>query len=155
MVPREAEYAAIYSALVGQADVGGIVVMGEAGVGKTTLARLVTQSLSCPVHWVVGTAVRAQHPAGGVRRLRGSATPPDPMAFLAAAREAILAQGHCVIGVDDAHLLDPLSVTLVHRLALGGSVRIVATVRSGETGARCHHVAVEGRLSAAAVFDPV
>ena len=78
-----------------------------------------------------GYGVGAQHPAGGVRRFRGFGDPADPMAFLAAAREAILAQGHCVIGVDDAHLLDPLSATLLHRLAMEGSVRIVATVRSG------------------------
>ena len=38
-----------------------------------------------------------------------------------------------MIGVDDAHLLDQLSATLLHQLALDGSVRIVATVRSGET----------------------
>ena len=133
MVRREAEYAAIYSALVGQAEVGGIVVIGDAGVGKTTLARLVTQSLPCPVHWVVGTESARSIPLGVFAHFVGSATSPDPMAFLAAAREAILAQGHCVIGVDDAHLLDQLSATLLHRLAIDGSVRIVATVRSGET----------------------
>jgi len=30
------------SVLAGQSQVGGIVVIGDAGVGKTTLARLVT-----------------------------------------------------------------------------------------------------------------
>src|SRR6185295_629829 len=34
---------------------------------------------------------------------------------------------------DDAHLLDQLSATLLHQLALEGLVRIVATVRAGET----------------------
>ena len=38
-----------------------------------------------------------------------------------------------MIGVDDAHLLDQLSATLLLQLALDRSVRIVATVRSGET----------------------
>ena len=38
-----------------------------------------------------------------------------------------------MIGVDDAHLLDQLSATLLHQLALDGSVRIVATVRTGES----------------------
>ena len=38
-----------------------------------------------------------------------------------------------MIGVDDAHLLDQLSATLLHQLALDGSVRIVATVRCGES----------------------
>ena len=133
VVRRETEYATIYSALVGQPEVCGIVVIGDAGVGKTTLARLVTQSLSCPVQWVAGTESARSIPLGVFAHFVGSATSRDPMAFLAAAREAILAQEHCVIGVDDAHLLDQLSATLLHRLALEGSVRIVATVRSGET----------------------
>lgn len=37
-----------------------------------------------------------------------------------------------VIGVDDAHLLDDTSATLVHMLAASGVAHVVATVRSGE-----------------------
>jgi len=132
-VQRETEFATIYSALAGQAEVYGIVVIGEAGVGKTTLARLVTQSLTCPVQWVVGTASARSIPLGVFAHFVGSATARDPIAFLAAAREAILAEERCIIGVDDAHLLDELSAMLLHRLAVERSVRIVATVRSGET----------------------
>ena len=129
---RETEFATIHSALVGQPELCGIVVIGDAGVGKTTLARLVTQSLSCPVQWVAGTESARSIPLGVFAHFVGSATSRDPMAFLAAAREAILAQQRCVIGVDDAHLLDQLSATLLHQLALDRSVQIVATVRSGE-----------------------
>ena len=132
VVRREGEYAAIHSALVGQGGVCGIVLIGDAGVGKTTLARLVTQSLGCPVQWVVGTASARSIPLGVFAHFVGSATARDSVAFLAAAREAILAEEHCVIGVDDAHLLDELSATLLHRLAVEGSVRMVATVRCGE-----------------------
>ena len=131
MVRREAEYSTIHSVLAGHADVGGIVVIGDAGVGKTTLARLVTRSLSCPVHWVAGTESARSIPLGAFAHFVGSATAPDPVAFLAAARETLLAQEHCVLGADDAHLLDRLSATLLHQLALDGSVRIVATVRLG------------------------
>ena len=133
VVERGTEYAAIYSALVGQPEVCGIVVIGDAGVGKTTLARLVTQSLSSPVQWVACTESARSLPLGVFAHFVGSATSRDSMAFLAAAREAILAQEHCVVGVDDAHLLDQLSATLLHQLAVEKSVRIVATVRAGET----------------------
>jgi len=133
VVRREAEYSTIRSVLAGPSEVGGILVIGDAGVGKTTLARLVTRSLSCPVQWVVGTASARSIPLGVFAPFIGSVTAPDPVAYLAAARETLLAQEQCVIGVDDAHLLDQLSATLLHQLALDGSVRIVATVRAGET----------------------
>jgi DNA-binding CsgD family transcriptional regulator len=108
------------------------VLFGEAGVGKTTLARAVTQSLPTQVHWVAGTESARSIPLGVFAHLVGPAASRDPIAGLAAARETICRVEHSVIGVDDAHLLDHLSATLVHQLALEGSVRIVAAVRSGE-----------------------
>ena len=132
VIQRDDEFTAIHNALVDQAGVCGIVLIGDAGVGKTTLARLVTQSLSVQVQWVAATESARSIPLGVFAHLVGTATSRDPVAFLSAARESILAEGHTVIGVDDAHLLDELSATLLHQLALDGSVRIVATVRTGE-----------------------
>jgi DNA-binding CsgD family transcriptional regulator len=133
VVRRENEFTAIHNALVEQTGVRGIVLIGDAGVGKTTLARLVTQSLPVRVQWVAGTESARSIPLGVFAHLVGSATSRDPVAFLSAARESIIAEGDSVIGVDDAHLLDQLSATLLHQLALDGSVHIVATVRTGET----------------------
>ncbi|OBF32980.1 helix-turn-helix transcriptional regulator [Mycobacterium sp. ACS1612] len=132
VVQRDIEFAKIHSALAEQTGVCGIVLIGDAGVGKTTLARLVTQSLPSRVQWVAGTESARSIPLGVFAHLVGAATSRDPVAFLSAARETILAEGHSVIGVDDAHLLDQLSATLLHQLALDGQVRIVATVRAGE-----------------------
>jgi DNA-binding CsgD family transcriptional regulator len=132
VVRRDNEFTTIHNALVEQNGVCGIVLIGDAGVGKTTLARLVTQSLPSRVQWVAGTESARSIPLGVFAHLVGAATSRDPVAFLSAARETIITEGHSVIGVDDAHLLDQLSATLLHQLALDGSVRIVATVRSGE-----------------------
>jgi DNA-binding CsgD family transcriptional regulator len=132
VVRRDNEFTTIHNALVEQKGVCGIVLIGDAGVGKTTLARLVTQSLPSRVQWVAGTESARSIPLGVFAHLVGAATSRDPVAFLSAARETIITEGHSVIGVDDAHLLDQLSATLLHQLAMDGSVRIVATVRSGE-----------------------
>jgi DNA-binding CsgD family transcriptional regulator len=132
VVRRDTEFTAIHNALVEQKGICGIVLIGDAGVGKTTLARLVTQALPSRVQWVAGTESARSIPLGVFAHLVGAATSRDPVAFLSAARETIISEGHSVIGVDDAHLLDQLSATLLHQLALDGSVRIVATVRAGE-----------------------
>lgn len=132
VVRRDHECTTIHAALVEQTGVRGIVILGDAGVGKTTLARLVTQTLPIPVRWVAGTESARSIPLGVLAHLVGAASSRDPIASLATARETIIGEGHSVIGVDDAHLLDQLSATLLHQLALNGSVRIVATVRTGE-----------------------
>jgi DNA-binding NarL/FixJ family response regulator len=132
IVRREDEFSTIRSALVEKQDFAGIVLFGDAGVGKTTLARAVTHSLTTPVHWVAGTESARSIPLGVFAHLVGPAASRDPIAGLAAARETIRSAEHSIIGVDDAHLLDHLSATLVHQLALEGSVRIVAAVRDGE-----------------------
>ncbi len=110
----------------------GIVVIGAAGVGKTTLARSVTQSLPARVRWVAGTESARSLPLGVFAHLVGQGTARDPIAFMAAARETLCSGENSMLGVDDAHLLDHLSATLLHQLALEGSARIVATIRSGE-----------------------
>src|SRR5271163_1334076 len=132
LIRRDIEYTAVQAALVDETGVCGIVIIGDPGVGKTTLARLVTQSLSTRVQWVAGTESARSIPLGVFAHLLGAAASRDPVALLAAARETIISEGDSVIGVDDAHLLDQLSATLLHHLALDGSVRIVATVRAGE-----------------------
>jgi DNA-binding CsgD family transcriptional regulator len=131
IVGREAELATIRGALTPHSAARGVLLLGEPGVGKTTLARSIT-SLSGTAHWVGGTESARVVPLGIFAHLLSPPTPKDPVAMLTTAMEAVRRQKYSLVGVDDVHLVDHLSATLVHQLAMDGSVRIVATARTGE-----------------------
>lgn len=132
MVGRDGEVAAIRAALACQAEVCGVLLLGEAGVGKTTLARSATQSSGIAAHWVAGTESACAVPLGVFAHLLTAPISTDPVTMLTDALESVRRERFSVIGVDDVHLVDHLSATLLHQLAVEGSVRIVATARTGE-----------------------
>lgn len=107
-------------------------MVGPAGVGKTTLARMVTDSLGKPVRWAACTESSRAIPLGAFAPWVAPTASRDPIAALVSAREALVADPDTIIGIDDAHLLDQLSATLVHQIAMDRSARIIATVRTGE-----------------------
>jgi DNA-binding CsgD family transcriptional regulator len=131
LLDRPAESDSIRSALTGGRG-GGVVLIGAAGVGKTTLARAVTESLHTDVAWVGCTESARSIPLGVFAHRIPASGSRDPVALLAAARESIAPSPGTVIGVDDAHLLDDLSSTLLHQIAVERAATIVATIRSGE-----------------------
>ncbi len=131
MLGRPTEKRRINDALTA-ADSRGVVLVGSAGVGKTTIARAVTDDLSCPVFWAACTGSSQSIPLGAFAPWVEPTASRDPIRALVSARERLLAEPNPVIGVDDAHLLDQLSATLLHQIAMEGSARIVATIRSGE-----------------------
>jgi DNA-binding NarL/FixJ family response regulator len=117
---------------------GNVVIVGPAGVGRTRLARealFLAEGKGRPTRWAAGTRAAARVPLGALAHLLPAVeTGADTLALLQQATRAIV--GDCagaprVLGVDDVHLLDPLSVTLLHQLAAGGAVSLVLTVRTG------------------------
>ena len=132
ILDRPAQDEIIRSALSGH-EGGGVVVVGPAGVGKTTLARAVTATLpAARVHWVACTESSRDIPLGAFAQWVGDSVADNPAGQIAAARRGLLADGNVIVGVDDAHLLDPLSATLLHNIATDRSARIVATIRNTE-----------------------
>jgi DNA-binding NarL/FixJ family response regulator len=131
-IRREGECASVRAALVGDTAMCGVVITGDAGVGKTTLARSVTQSLPVRTLWVVGLESARAIPLGVFAQLVGQVRARDRVAALATARKTAISEGYSVIAVDDAHLLDKLSAILLHQLALDGSMRVIATMRTGQ-----------------------
>lgn len=111
MIGRDRECAAIVSRLRSGT---GAVIVGEAGVGKSTLAREVARQLRGE-GWRTALVL-----SGGRADLMSSAV-----------REVVADVGRTLLVVDDAHQLDDDSASLLWRLADGDRVGVVATVRAG------------------------
>jgi DNA-binding NarL/FixJ family response regulator len=131
LLDRPAEHDAIRSALSG-GESCGVVLVGAAGVGKTTLARTVTASLRSKVCWAACTESSRSIPLGAFAQWVSPSASRDPIALIASARQSVLADENAVVGIDDAHLLDQLSATMLHQIAVDRAGHILATVRSGE-----------------------
>lgn len=111
----------------------GMVIVGGPGAGKTTVARAAALAASPSCRWAVGTETGRDIPLGAFGHLL-TALPEagDRLALLTEARSLLAADPSTdVLVVDDAHLLDPLSATLLHQLVLARSVRAVVTLRDG------------------------
>jgi DNA-binding CsgD family transcriptional regulator len=113
---------------------GGVVLAGAAGVGKTRLARELTAEAvrhGQVTRWVGATASSRNIPLGAFAALVAEGGGAAAVTMLgrvgAALRDSV-----DVLTVDDAHLLDHVSATLLHQLALDRTVRLVVTVRQGE-----------------------
>jgi len=134
MVGRSDEVRQALTALGDAAEFRGVVLIGDSGVGKSTLARAladILESRKLNVRFVLCTETGRAVPFGAFYWLTTLATASEPAAMLAAAQRALEQEENLVVAVDDAHLLDPLSASLVYHLAAVGSARLIVTIKSG------------------------
>ena len=113
----------------------GVVLVGEAGVGKTALARFLADALTSrglTERFVLGTQTGRAVPLAAFLRWMPVMEAHEPVVLLAAAHRALAREQDLLIVVDDAHLLDPLSALLVQQVAAGGTAKMIVTIRSGE-----------------------
>ncbi|WP_448639879.1 LuxR C-terminal-related transcriptional regulator [Geodermatophilus sp. URMC 63] len=136
LVGREAELRAVNAALTARPE-RSLVITGAAGVGRTRLAREALTAAAQqghPTAWAVATGAAALVPLGALAHLLPAVDDgATGLALLQQATAAIAGDGTGptpVLGVDDAHLLDQMSVTLLHQLAASGAVTLVLTVRT-------------------------
>jgi DNA-binding NarL/FixJ family response regulator/energy-coupling factor transporter ATP-binding protein EcfA2 len=135
VVARDDELRRALAALKDDAEFHGVVLVGDSGVGKSTLARALAGTLEsggATVRYVLGTQTGSAVPLGAFYRSVTVEAAHEPAAMLAAAQRTLEREENLVVVVDDAQLLDPLSSTLVHQLGASGGARLIVTIRSGE-----------------------
>jgi DNA-binding NarL/FixJ family response regulator len=105
-----------------------VVLEGVLGVGRSRLAREAV--VAAQGDWVQATSSAALVPLGAFAALLGDDGRSQDER-VAALRERGRHRPFA-LGVDDAHLLDETSATLLLQLAADGSAFVIATVRSGD-----------------------
>ncbi|WP_163506615.1 helix-turn-helix transcriptional regulator [Fodinicola acaciae] len=114
----------------------GVVVAGEAGVGKTRLIRELLRRVEAaghPVRSATATASLACVPFGVFANL--VPTRGNPAELLTQAVEvlgSLNGERRLVLAVDDAHLLDGMSAGVLQLVTANRAAFVVVTVRSGE-----------------------
>lgn len=130
---RSAEIGAIRAG-VSARDTAGVVVCGPAGVGKSRLVRDALQGSE--YRWIVGTTSARDIPLGAFTAWTKSADD-DRLRLVHSVIEAVTAAPAgrgVIVAVDDAHLLDDLSVFVLHQIVQWRAAKVVLTVRDGSDG---------------------
>nr|BFE80728.1 hypothetical protein GCM10020093_033290 [Planobispora longispora] len=131
---RQAELSEIRSAFTGS-GVDVVLVSGPAGIGKTRLVREAVDGLggASPL-WITATRAAAAIPFGAAAPLLPDGAGPGGSVEVIRATARSLrrrdGRSRTVIVVDDAHLLDDASATLVAHLAADRLAFLVMTARS-------------------------
>jgi ATP/maltotriose-dependent transcriptional regulator MalT len=142
LVGRDVELARLRDSLMAQACKGVLIAAPE-GTGKTRLAVEcfeIARRQGFDTARVTATVAASGVPLGALAPLIPADAPPGPAgpdrSELLRRSVQILSQrssgSRLVLLVDDAHLLDDLSATVVHQLVLTSTAFVLATVRSGE-----------------------
>ena len=117
--------------------VSGIVICGAAGVGKSRIAAEALDAAEARGHAVrrvVGTSLARELPLGALASWAGP-TGKDGLQLVWSVVESLTAAPGVepvVVGVDDVHLLDDLSLFVLHQSVQRQAVKLVLTLRDGE-----------------------
>ena len=114
----------------------GVVVAGQAGVGKTRLSRAAADAATrsgWAVRRIAGTATGQALTLGAFTRWAdvGDASPLALARTVFAGLTGGTDGAPLLLLVDDAHLLDDLSALIVHQLVIQDVARVIATIRTG------------------------
>ncbi len=136
LVGRGEEMRLIEAAL-SDADASGVVISGSAGVGKSRIAREIlagSASGGCEVRWVVGTSCGRGIPLGALASWPGLVGD-DSLQLVCGVIDSLTAAssaGAVLVGVDDPHLLDDLSMFVLDQVVQRGVAKVLLTIRDDE-----------------------
>ncbi|OBJ58533.1 LuxR family transcriptional regulator [Mycobacterium sp. 1423905.2] len=156
MVARDAEFRQALAAL-NDAEFQGVALVGDSGVGKSTLARMLAKTAEAAgrtVRFALGTQTGRAIPLGAFSRAVTVGVDHEPAIMLAAAHKTLGRDENLVVVVDDAQLLDPLSATLVNQLAASRSARLIVTVTLGDPVLDAVTALIKERLLLTVHIDP-
>src|SRR5262245_19044827 len=136
LVGREREMRLIEASLSGPHS-SGVVISGPAGVGKSRVAAEaldVAAARGSDVRWVVGTSAGRSLPLGAMAAWADPAGS-HGLQLVCGVIETLTAAsavGPVIVGVDDVHLLDDMSIFVLQQISLRGVANLVLTLRDGE-----------------------
>ena len=139
LVGRDLDLAAAHAALE---QAGGLVLLGDAGTGKTRLAHEVTRAAPADDrrwHVVIGAPGTARVPLGAFSHLLPASWEPgaDDLATWRSLATGLGSGGGPIhLFVDDAQWLDEVSAGLVHHLVTARGAKAIVTVRRHEPVSR-------------------
>jgi DNA-binding CsgD family transcriptional regulator len=112
------------------------VLVGPPGAGTTRLARVAVDAAAAEgaaARWVMATRSASKIALGAMAQLLPDGQPvAGPQLLAELAHRLVEGAGgrRLVIGINDAHMLDPMSASLVHHLAVTRSAFLVLTART-------------------------
>src|SRR6185312_6525817 len=156
VVGRDVELRRSLAAL-SNGEIQGVALVGDSGVGKSTLARMLAKTVESAgrtVRFALGTQTGRAVPLGAFSRVVSLGAAHEPAIMLAAAHNTLSQDKNLVVVVDDAQLLDPLSASLVNQLATGRSAKLIVTIRSGDPVLDAVTALLKERLLLTVHIDP-
>ena len=136
LIGRTGQMKSVESAIAAP-EVSGIVVSGGAGVGKTRIARealSAAQARGFEGRWVVGASSARSIPLGAFSAWtqRGATETVQLVRGVIESLTAARSPAGVVVAVDDAQLLDDLSMFVLHQLVQRDAAKVIVTIRDSE-----------------------
>ncbi|PND56028.1 helix-turn-helix transcriptional regulator [Mycobacterium sp. ENV421] len=156
LIGRTGQMRSIESAIAAP-GVAGVVVSGGAGVGKSRIARealSAAEAQGFQGRWVVGASSARSIPLGAFAAWtrRGASETVQLVRGVIESLVAATSSADVVVAVDDAQLLDDLSIFVLHQLVQRRAAKVILTIRDDETvPAALQEISVAGRFDRIAV----